>query len=165
MRVMIFGDSAVGKSTFASKLAGKLDIPVIHLDEVMEKLGREDRTSIEAYIKSEADKDDWIIDGNAFTKDRDYRLSRAELVIVFDSNRFITFAKYLRRYYQQKLNRQTRVGATDTSLNLLYFIPYIFIKFPPRKRRSIKRAKELKKEVVILRYRKESDRYLAEIKS
>ena len=59
MKILVIGDSAGGKSTFAKKLGKKLSLPVIHPDEVMDLIGREDKESIQQFIKNEIKKKDY----------------------------------------------------------------------------------------------------------
>jgi adenylate kinase family enzyme len=160
MKIMIFGDSGAGKSTFAKKLGGKLSLPVLHLDEVMDKLGRKDKQAIGEYIQKETQKAKWIIDGNAFTKDTHARIKAADLVIVFDINRFKAFYSHIKRYAAIKLSRQSRVGSQDTTLNLSYFIPYIFWQFPGRKKAAIERAAEHNKKIVFVKSHRQADALL-----
>ena len=84
MRAMIFGETASGKSTFAEGLGQATDLPVEHLDEISDEIGRNNREEIGEYIRNLADKEEWIIEGNAFTKDATHRLDRATKIFVFD---------------------------------------------------------------------------------
>lgn len=158
---MVIGDSASGKSTFARSLGLKLSLPVIHLDEIMDSFGREDKNSITTYVQGEVVKDNWIIDGNAFTKDKEERILAADLIIAFDFNPFISLFNHIKRYVKLKIGVQkVRIGSSNTSLNLKYFIPYIFVKFPKRKQSSISFAESLGKEVLIFKNRMGALQYL-----
>ena len=148
---MIFGDTASGKSSFAVKLAISENLPLVHLDRVMEDIGRDDRHSIASRIKKEADKANWIIEGNAFTKDLDYRIKQADKIYVFDFNRLATLVNHIKRYAKLRTKQEVRRGSESAELNLKYFIPYILFKFPPRKREAIRLAKSLKKDMVIFK--------------
>ena len=131
MKIMIFGDVATGKSTFAKKLGKSLNIPVIHLDKVMDDIGRDNNEKIKEVIFSEADKGDWIIEGNAFSRDPDgYRISRADKIIVFKSSRIRSFIFYIIRYLKVKAGFEKRKGSETARLNLKFYVPYIFWQFP-----------------------------------
>lgn len=160
MRAMIFGDTASGKSTFANELGAITATPVIHLDEIMESLGRDQRESISSAIHYEADKPAWVIEGNAFTKDKTYRIDRAECVFAFDFDPIQTLANHVTRYSRLKSGVETRVGSANQDLNLDYFIPYIFKKFPPRKRAAIDYAKETGKDLTVFNSRAQATAYL-----
>jgi adenylate kinase family enzyme len=160
MKIMIFGDTASGKSSFAEILADTESVPVIHLDRIMDNIGREDRRSIGEYIKKEASKSNWIIEGNAFTKDSDYRIKQADIIYVFDFNRFVTLANHINRYIKIRSRKEIRKGGESSHLNLKYFVPYILVKFPPRKKEALRLARSYEKDVVILKSYSDIDRYL-----
>lgn len=134
---MIFGDTASGKSTFAETLGELTETPVIHLDQIMDGIGREDRASIGEIIHEETDKDEWIIEGNAFTKNPTYRIERSSLVFVFDFSPPRAMASHIARYGRIKSGIEQRKGSDDEKLNLSYFVPYIFQNYPPRKRIAV----------------------------
>ena len=129
MRIMICGDVASGKSTFTMRLGRILGIPVFHLDALMKQAGRDNRVGVRAQIEQIADQPDWIIDGNAFTKDFGYRIKQADIVIVFDFGRFRTLVNYVVRGIKGKRGEK-RVGGGDTGFKMRYFLPYIIYKFP-----------------------------------
>lgn len=160
MRIMIFGDSASGKSTFAETLAIYKKLPVTHLDTIMDRVGRSDRRNIGEIIKAEASKEDWIIEGNAFTKDESFRIERADVIYVFDFNRFSTLANLIKRHIKQRQGRELRKGSEDTRLNLSYFIPYILIKFPPRKKAAIEIARKQSKRIIVFKTYNDVNNYL-----
>lgn len=162
---MIFGDSASGKSSFAEKLADIKGVPVVHLDRVMDSIGREDRSSIGEYIKNEASKSNWIIEGNAFTKDPDYRIKQADLIFVFNFNRFATLANHINRYIKLRARKETRKGSDNSQLNLGYFVPYILFKFPPRKKHALRLAQAQGKAIVIFRNYNDINTYLNNVSS
>ncbi|GEM_PF-4311213 len=160
MRIMIIGDIASGKSTFATRLGAACSLSVLHLDEVMENMGRENRGAIGEFIRKEANKDDWIIDGNAFTKDKTYRIERADTIIVFSARPIVTFCRHVFRWWRMKTNKELRVGAQDSRLNLRYYVPYIFRLFPKRKQEAIDYAASLKKRIIIINGFQNVDEYL-----
>ncbi len=163
MRAMVFGDTASGKSTFAEGLGEVFDIPVIHLDKLMEQVGRDNREDINAHIHQEADKEEWVIDGNAFTKDPEYRIERADIVFAFDFTRFATILSHLARHRRIQSDKEQRLGSNSTELNLPYFIPYIFKVFPPRKKAVIEKATSMDKDIVIFNRKQQASEYLASI--
>ena len=50
MKIMIFGDSASGKSSFVQVVAARESLPLIHLDRVMDEMGRESMASVGSHI-------------------------------------------------------------------------------------------------------------------
>jgi len=150
MRIMMFGDAASGKSTISNKLGESLGLPVLHLDEAMAKLGREQKADIREYIHNEANKADWIIEGNAFTKDPTYRIEQADIVVVFAMNRMMTFLRHVRRSARVRLGKESKAGGNTGDLNLGYYVPYIFWKFPGRRQQAHQKALELNKRVFVV---------------
>jgi adenylate kinase family enzyme len=161
MKIMIFGDSGAGKSTFAKKLGERIQHDVLHLDEVMEKIGRKDKAASGEYIAAETSKAKWIMDGNAFTKDKHARIAATDLIIVFDINRFKALASHIARYIKLKTGVQKiAAGGHSTKLNLLYYVPYILWQFPGRKQAAIARAQKANKQLVFVKNHKQADKLL-----
>jgi adenylate kinase family enzyme len=162
MKIMIFGDSASGKSTFASKLGKKLDLPVLHLDEMMESLGRENKEHIKDFIVKEANKQSWIIEGNAFTKDKDFRIQKADIIFVFDKLPIVTLINHIIRWSKIRFGTHNRVGSKLTSLSLGFFIPYTLFQFPKRKNIAIETAVKYNKKIYFVKSYKQAEKYLVE---
>jgi len=160
MRIMVFGDAAGGKSVFSTKLGRKLDIPVVHLDKASAEIGRGKRKEIAGFIRNEADKESWIIDGNAFSKDKDYRIKRADLVIVFAATPYVAFARHLFRSLKIKLGHEERVGGGTPRFDLRYMTPHIF-RFPRRRRDAIETAQRMEKNLVFIKNYKQANEFLA----
>lgn len=161
MRIMIFGNPASGKSTFANKLSEELNIPVIHLDINMDKIGRKNREEIKQFIKEQSSKESWIIEGNSFTKDKHgIRIKRADHIFIFNTNRFITFFNLMKRHIRITYKMEERKGSENPALNLKYFIPYIFFKFPKRRNAQTKIAEALEKNITFISNYNEIDKIL-----
>ena len=164
MKIMIFGDSGAGKSTFAKKMGERMQLDVLHLDEVMDKIGRKDKAAIGEYIAAEVSKAEWVIDGNAFTKDKHTRIAAADLIIVFDINRFKALGSHVRRYIKLKTGLQKMVaGGHSTKLNLRYYVPYILWKFPVRKQAAIARVQKAGKPMRFVKNFKQADKLIDEL--
>jgi adenylate kinase family enzyme len=161
MRIMVIGDSASGKSTFSLKLGELLGVDPWHLDIEMDRMGRSNRQQIKELIRKYIDDHkDWIIEGNAFTKDRTYRIETTDMIVVFSPMRHITFYRVVRRYLRQKMGIETRVGSSDVSLNLGYYVPYICWQFPRRRRAAENYARELGKTVIQVKNYRSADRLI-----
>lgn len=84
-RILIIGNAGSGKTTFARRLAKKLDLPLIHLDKLYwrgdwEHLSRDEFDRI---LQAELEKTQWIIDGN-FNRTIPRRLQYCDTVFFFD---------------------------------------------------------------------------------
>lgn len=84
-RILIIGNAGSGKSTFARQLAQKLDLPLVHLDQIYwqgnwEHLSREE---FDVLLQAELEKPQWIIDGN-FNRTIPHRLQYCDTVFFFD---------------------------------------------------------------------------------
>lgn len=165
MKIMIFGDVASGKSTFSSELGKVLSLPVVHLDEVMATIGRERRSDIGEYIASLVTEPDWIIEGNAFTKDRQKRLDSADRIYVFESIPLVTFWRFVKRVLKAKLLNIRVLGGAMESLKLSYYVPYIFVKFPKRRNDAKLYAQSLGKKIVVIKSHAEANSVLENLKT
>ncbi|MBN2585608.1 hypothetical protein JXA59_03095 [Patescibacteria group bacterium] len=159
-RIMIFGNSAAGKSTFAPKLGAKLGLPVIHVDVIQRQCGRNNHKLIRDRLCAIADQDSWIIEGNAFRKEPDHRIRRADLIIVFDNHPLKSMVRHVARYWRIRSGKEMPAGGLTSRLELIDFYNMIFIRYPRLKRRAIALAKDLNKEIVIVHNFKEAYLYL-----
>jgi adenylate kinase family enzyme len=144
MKIIIIGSVASGKSTFANNLSESLSLPVIHLDEVMDIIGRSNKQAISDFIEVEINKDNWIIDGNAFTKVKNKRIETCDIVFVFNKNPFKSIYRHVLRY----LKKESAIGCIRYKLHIYYDIRYIFFIFPKLKREAITLAKSMGKKII-----------------
>lgn len=84
-RILIIGSPGAGKSTLARKLAKKLDLPLVYLDQIWH---RKDCTTLsraefDERLQTELAKPAWIIDGN-YMRTLAMRLQKTDLVIYLD---------------------------------------------------------------------------------
>ena len=159
-RIMIFGDSAAGKSTFAPKLGVKLGLPVIHVDTIQKECGRQNYRLIGERLCLAADQDKWIIEGNAFRKEPDHRIKRADLILIFNDYPIRSMARHILRYWRIRSGKERPIGGQTSKLKFVDFAHMIFIRFPRLKRRALALARELHKNIVIIRSFQEAQRYL-----
>jgi len=89
-KIMIIGCGGSGKSTLAKRLGEKLNLPIIHLDQLFWRSGWKQVSSEEfdSLLHNELSKDFWIIDGN-FNRTIQDRLKYCDMVIYLDYSRFI----------------------------------------------------------------------------
>ena len=88
-KIMIIGCGGSGKSTLAKRLGERLNLPVIHLDQLFWKSGWEHVSDEEfdSLLHSELLKVSWIIDGN-FNRTIKDRLEYCDMIIYLDYSRF-----------------------------------------------------------------------------
>lgn len=100
MRIMIFGRPGSGKSTFAFKLAKKLNLPLYHLDKYFFKAGwimREYEDFLDDQYHMVSQKD-WIIDGNSL-QSLSIRYSEADICIYFNYSRLLCLWRLIKRNF------------------------------------------------------------------
>ncbi|MDQ0374170.1 toxin [Cellulomonas humilata] len=99
-RVRVVGTTGSGKTTFAGRLAARLDVPHLELDEVFWDAGwtkrdpEEARALIRAFVES-ADRG-WVTDGN-WTAGTQGLLTDAEAFVWLDYPRRTVMARVVRR--------------------------------------------------------------------
>lgn len=88
-RILIIGCSCSGKSTMASRLGEKLEIPVIHLDQLWWKPGWEHvtREEFDSRLHLAMNMDKWIMDGN-YDRTLPQRLEKCDTVLYLDFGRW-----------------------------------------------------------------------------
>lgn len=84
-RILIIGNAGSGKSTFATILAEKTGLPLVHLDRLYWRGNWEhcSREEFDAILQTELLKPQWIIDGN-FNRTIPQRLKYCDRVFYFD---------------------------------------------------------------------------------
>ncbi len=97
-KILIVGNCGSGKTTFATRLAKLLELPLIHLDAEFWNPGWE-ATPREQWIekvRALCTKDEWIIDGNYGSTLKE-RFQQADCVIFMDISRPTCFANLVKR--------------------------------------------------------------------
>ena len=98
-RIMIIGCGGAGKSTLARQLGEKLNLPVVHLDQIWWAPGNWqhlEREEFDKMLKAEVEKPQWILDGN-FNRTIEVRLEECDTVIYLDFSRFVCLTSWLKR--------------------------------------------------------------------
>ena len=98
-RIMIIGCGGAGKSTLARQLGEKLNLPVVHLDQIWWKPGNWqhlEREEFDRLLKEEVEKPRWILDGN-FNRTMETRLEFCDTVIYLDFSRWICLLSWIKR--------------------------------------------------------------------
>ena len=98
-RIIIIGCGGAGKSTLARQLGEKLNLPVVHLDQIWWAPGNWKHTSREKFdelLRKELEKPQWILDGN-FNRTLEARLEKCDTVIYLDLPRWVCLRSWLGR--------------------------------------------------------------------
>lgn len=88
-KIIVIGGNGSGKTTFARQLSNKLNIPLIFIDKIYwtDNWTRADEKTANSVLKSEMQKEKWIIDGN-HTETIPERLKECDTVFYFDFSAF-----------------------------------------------------------------------------
>lgn len=103
-KIIIIGTTGSGKSTFATKLAEKLNYPYIQLDKLFWKANWRWSSDEEFFqkIHDEIDRDSWIVDGN-YTRTQAITWTNADTVIWIDLPFWLTFYQCFTRSLKRAL--------------------------------------------------------------
>lgn len=101
-RIVVFGRPGSGKSTFATQLASRLELPVHHLDKhfFLENWVERDRDAFLTIQRALVEQEEWVIDGNAM-RSLEMRFARAELALYFRFNPFVCLWRMWKRVFQK----------------------------------------------------------------
>ncbi len=104
MRIAIIGKPGSGKSTFASELAKKLNLPLYHLDKIFFVENWEYRNYWDFLDEQQTwcDQDTWVIDGNSL-QSLSMRYERATMVIYFNYPLWICYWRMLKRVFKPNI--------------------------------------------------------------
>jgi len=99
-RVVIFGRSGSGKSTFAAELHKILNLPLHHLDKHFYQSNWASR-NYQEFLEIQqriVNNNLWIVDGNN-TKSLEMRYKRADLVLYFNYPRWLCYLRIFKRLF------------------------------------------------------------------
>ncbi|MCY3410246.1 MAG: hypothetical protein INQ03_01295 [Candidatus Heimdallarchaeota archaeon] len=104
-RILVFGGSGSGKTTFSIKLSILLNIKAYHMDDIfwLENWQRLSDNDLREAVRLIVQQDSWILDGN-YTRTQDLSLPRATLVIILHFHPLITVWRLVKR----TISRNTR---------------------------------------------------------
>lgn len=167
-KILIIGNSGAGKTTFAHKLARKLNLPLVHLDKLYwhgewQRLSNED---FDFLVQKELEKPEWIIDGN-FNRTISHRMKYCDTIIFFDFNTISCLWGITKRLIKNYGKTRMDMGGNcierfDSNKTMLYRNVLNFNKNYRKDYYSLlNKAKDVK--VVVFKNRKQIRRFLKDI--
>jgi adenylate kinase family enzyme len=136
-RICVIGPSNSGKSTLATKLGEKLNIPICHLDQLAHIPGTNwiprDKREFKADQDAFLEKESWIIEGN-YSFCMPQRFAKASSLIWIDPSFWGCCFRYLLRCLKNDPNRPGRLkdATSDFSFEMIHLIVF---KYPQIRRR------------------------------
>ncbi|UOE93245.1 DNA topology modulation protein [Alkalihalobacillus sp. LMS39] len=163
-KVAVIGSAGSGKSTFARKLAKRLNADVIHLDTLFWKPGWVESSMEELQVKQEPylQRERWVIEGN-YSRTWHRRFEEADTIIFLDMPRYLCMYRVIKRYVTYK--NKTRPDMSEGCPEKLDFEFLKFVWHYPKERR--KKALDVialyssSKQTMVFRKRKEIDQFLS----
>jgi len=107
MRINVVGTSGSGKSTFARRIADKLNVPYVEIDALYWKPNWTTSPDEEFFPRLEAAlcSDHWVLDGN-YDRTRSIKWKRVQTVIYLDLPFYIVLYRIIRRSVVRGLKRE-----------------------------------------------------------
>lgn len=106
-RIVVVGTTCAGKTTMATRLSRRLDIPHVELDALHwgPNWTPTPTAAFRESVSEALDSDAWVIDGN-YSKTQDIVWTRADTVVWLDYPFPIIFARLLKRTFSRIITRE-----------------------------------------------------------
>lgn len=164
-RIIVIGCPGSGKSTLSRQLSDKLGLPLVHLDMLCWREGwkKIPKDEFDKLLMDELIKPRWIIDGN-FNRTIPLRLQYCDTVIWLDYPRITCMLGVLKRVIKYHGKTRPDMGENCPEKFDFEFLRYIW-RFNKmyRKRYREMLDKTDGVQVIVLKNRKEAERFLEEI--
>lgn len=165
-QISVIGCPGAGKSTFSRELAKITGLPLVHLDMMYHDQSHHyaiDKESWRARVSIEAEKKQWIIDGN-YKSTFDIRLPESDTIIYLDYPTYLSILRVIKRRIQfRKIGRKDMPATWKEQLSWDFFV--FILKFnysiAPRIRQLLKTYTD--KDVVVLQSPRKAKKYLTNI--
>lgn len=126
-RILVLGSPGAGKTTITDLLSTKLELPVLHIDNIYWKdawikySNKEISDSILLFLQNKK----WIIDGNYQNFYLNRRINDAELIIFLDFNSIISIYRVIKRHIKYISSPNNKSFASN-KINLKFILSIIF---------------------------------------
>lgn len=158
-KILIIGSPGSGKSTLSRSIKVKLNLPLIHLDNIYWKPNwiSISRDEFDEKLEIELKKDKWIIEGN-YQRTLAYRLKFADTVIYLDYEPELCLDSYRKRVKEGILKSDMPQDCIETVDN--DFEDYILNFRVNNQKLILDHLNSFKGNVIILKTREEANEFL-----
>lgn len=167
-RIMIVGCGGAGKTTFSRKLQAVTNLELFHLDKYYWKPDWKETEKEEwkKVVDELSNKESWIIDGN-YGSTMEIRFHKAKTIIFMDKPKWLCIYRVIKRMLLNYGRTRPDMGKDCNEKFDWEFIKYIYHYNSTRRPKILNRLNELKdkKEVLILRNKREERAYLRRIQT
>lgn len=164
-RIVILGCAGCGKSTLASKLGKKLNIPVFHLDTIYWKANwqEEDKEVFVDKQRKMIENPAWILDGN-YRDTLEMRVEPCDTVIYLDYPRRVAIFGIFKRYLQYRNKQRDSIAEGCKEKIDRSFFKWVWNFKKNAKPRIFEKLKKYEntKNILIFKNRKQLNKFLKE---
>lgn len=121
-RINVVGTSGSGKSTFAQRLAERMQVPYVELDELNWQPNWTEAVDEVLFSRLEdaLQGDAWVLDGN-YKKTIPVKWRRVEMIVWLDMPFWLTFYQVLVRTFRRSLRNEELWAGNRESLSKAFF--------------------------------------------
>jgi adenylate kinase family enzyme len=123
-RILVVGVSAVGKSTFARRLAEKTKLPLTHMDMIMWQPSwnyvGDEITALK--VREVIATPHWILEGFLEKSLIPEVLNACDLILYLDYSRWVLFFRYVKRSWQHRRNARPEMPGCPDQFSLKFLL-------------------------------------------
>jgi len=164
-KILIFGGCGHGKTCLGKNVSDLLNIPTYDLDNVTfnEEHSKKVSDSLrDKRLNNILKKQRWIIEGPYAGEWIYPAIKKSEIIVILKINSLIATKRVISRFIKEKMKRVKNKGRTlkDLPRIMKYAFGYTYDYFP----KHIDLAKTFNKEFIILKNKKQINRFLEDLK-